>query len=58
MSNKSLRDYLALIGAKGGRARAAALDPDERMAISRKAIAARWKDHIAARPSKPKLPKV
>ena len=31
------------LGAKGGRARAAKLTPEERSAIARKAAAARWK---------------
>jgi len=50
--NKSLHDYLVLLGAKGGRARAAALTPARRKAISAKALAARWAGHIAKRPSR------
>lgn len=41
-------------GRKGGRARAAALSPDERKEAARKAIKARWDAYYKAHPEKKK----
>jgi len=51
---KSLHDYLVLLGSKGGRARAAALTPERRKAISAAALAVRWAGHISKRRAKVK----
>jgi hypothetical protein len=41
----------AILGRKGGEARAENLSPKERKAIAKKAAAARWAGHKAKRPS-------
>ena len=41
--NKSLRQYLARLAKKGGKARVAALTKAERSALARKAAVARWR---------------
>jgi hypothetical protein len=42
------------LGRKGGRARAAALSPDQRKEAARKAIKARWDAYYKAHPEKKK----
>jgi hypothetical protein len=41
-------------GKKGGTARMALLTPEERSALARKAVLARWRKYKAARKNKPK----
>lgn len=41
------KEYMAKIGRKGGEKRMMLLSPSRRVALAKKAIAARWKKHRA-----------